>query len=287
MVADAVRRSRAGLSDQNKPIGSFIFLGSTGVGKTELARALAEFLFDDESAMVRIDMSEYMERHSVSRLIGSPPGYVGYEEGGQLTEQVRRKPYSVVLLDEIEKAHPEVFNILLQVLDDGRLTDNKGKVVNFKNTIIIMTSNLGASYIRERSESLSDTEAQNAYEEIKANVMNLLKQNLRPEFLNRIDDIIVFHPLDSKALKDIVRLQFSRIKKMLAEKGINTELDNSALELIVKRGYDPAFGARPLKRLLEKEIVNELAKELIAGKLISGEKIIIKSDKGEIKFENK
>ena len=287
VVADAVRRSRAGLSDQNKPIGSFIFLGSTGVGKTELARALAEFLFDDESAMVRIDMSEYMERHSVSRLIGSPPGYVGYEEGGQLTEQVRRKPYSVVLLDEIEKAHPEVFNILLQVLDDGRLTDNKGKVVNFKNTIIIMTSNLGASYIRERSESLSDTEAQNAYEEIKANVMKLLKQNLRPEFLNRIDDIIVFHPLDSKALKDIVRLQFSRIKKMLAEKGINTELDNSALELIVKRGYDPAFGARPLKRLLEKEIVNELAKELIAGKLISGEKIIIKSDKGEIKFENK
>ena len=286
-VSDAVRRSRAGLSDQHKPIGSFIFLGSTGVGKTELARALAEFLFDDESAMVRIDMSEYMERHSVSRLIGSPPGYVGYEEGGQLTEQVRRKPYSVVLLDEIEKAHPEVFNILLQVLDDGRLTDNKGRVVNFKNAIIIMTSNLGASYIRERSESLTDAEAENAYEEIKANVMDLLKQNLRPEFLNRIDDIIVFHPLDSKALKDIVRLQFSLIQKMLSEKGIHTELDNSALELIVKQGYDPAFGARPLKRLMQKEIVNELAKELIAGKLTHGSKIYIKADKDEIKFENK
>ncbi|MEJ2544025.1 MAG: ATP-dependent chaperone ClpB [Calditrichaceae bacterium] len=286
-VADAVRRSRAGLSDQNKPIGSFIFLGSTGVGKTELARALAEFLFDDESAMVRIDMSEYMERHSVSRLIGSPPGYVGYEEGGQLTEQVRRKPYSVVLLDEIEKAHPEVFNILLQVLDDGRLTDNKGRVVNFKNAIIIMTSNLGASYIRERSESLSDTEAEKAYEEIKTNVMDLLKQNLRPEFLNRIDDIIVFHPLDSKALKDIVRLQFSLIQKMLSEKGINTELQDDAMDLIVKRGYDPAFGARPLKRLMQKEIVNELAKELIAGKLTSGGKILIKADKDEIKFVNK
>jgi ATP-dependent Clp protease ATP-binding subunit ClpB len=286
-VSDAVRRSRAGLSDQNKPIGSFIFLGSTGVGKTELARALAEFLFDDETAMVRIDMSEYMERHSVSRLIGSPPGYVGYEEGGQLTEQVRRKPYSVVLLDEIEKAHPEVFNILLQVLDDGRLTDNKGRAVNFKNAIIIMTSNLGASYIRERAEHMSKAEAQKVYDDIKANVMDMLKQNLRPEFLNRIDDIIVFHPLDVDAIKDIVRLQFGHIKKMIADKGIIIELDESALKLIVKRGYDPAFGARPLKRLMQKEIVNELAKELIAGKLTSGETIVIKTKNNEIIFTNK
>ena len=286
-VSDAVRRSRAGLSDQNKPIGSFIFLGSTGVGKTELARALAEFLFDDETAMVRIDMSEYMERHSVSRLIGSPPGYVGYEEGGQLTEQVRRKPYSVVLLDEIEKAHPEVFNILLQVLDEGRLTDNKGRTVNFKNSIIIMTSNLGASYIRERSENMNAAEAQKVYDDIKANVMDLLKQNLRPEFLNRIDDIIVFHPLDKNAIKDIVRLQFEHIKKMLQDKGIPIELDNSAQDLIVKRGYDPVFGARPLKRLMQKEIVNELAKELISGKLTSGKKIVVTSVNNEIKFVNK
>jgi ATP-dependent Clp protease ATP-binding subunit ClpB len=285
-VSDAVRRSRAGLSDQNRPIGSFIFLGSTGVGKTELARALAEFLFDDESAMVRIDMSEYMERHSVSRLIGSPPGYVGYEEGGQLTEQIRRKPYSVVLLDEIEKAHPEVFNILLQVLEDGRLTDNKGRVVNFKNSIIIMTSNLGASYIRERSEKLSDKDSEKVYEEIKSNVMELLKQNLRPEFLNRIDDIVVFHPLNTKNIREIVKLQFSKIHTMLKEKGIETKLDDSALDLIVKRGYDPAFGARPLKRLLQKEIVNEIAKELIAGKLENGQNILISVKDNQIVFRN-
>jgi len=285
-VSDAVRRSRAGLSDQNRPIGSFIFLGSTGVGKTELARALAEFLFDDESAMVRIDMSEYMERHSVSRLIGSPPGYVGYEEGGQLTEQIRRKPYSVVLLDEIEKAHPEVFNILLQVLEDGRLTDNKGRVVNFKNSIIIMTSNLGASYIRERSEKLSDKDSEKVYEEIKSNVMELLKQNLRPEFLNRIDDIVVFHPLNTKNIREIVKLQFSKIHMMLKEKGIETKLDDSALDLIVKRGYDPAFGARPLKRLLQKEIVNEIAKELIAGKLENGQNILISVKDNQIVFRN-
>lgn len=214
-VADAVRRSRAGLADQNRPIGSFIFLGSTGVGKTELAKALAEFLFDDENAMIRIDMSEYMERHSVSRLIGSPPGYVGYEEGGQLTEQVRRKPYSVVLLDEIEKAHPEVFNILLQVLEDGRLTDNKGRTVDFKNTIIIMTSNLGASYIREKTENITQEKLEEAYEEIRKNVIEFLKQNLRPEFLNRIDDIIVFRPLNKDDMKQIVRLQFERIKRCL------------------------------------------------------------------------
>ena len=286
VVSNAVRRSRAGLSDQNRPIGSFIFLGSTGVGKTELARALAEFLFDDETAMVRIDMSEYMERHSVSRMIGSPPGYVGYEEGGQLTEQVRRKPYSVVLLDEIEKAHPEVFDILLQVLDDGRLTDNKGRVVNFKNTIVIMTSNLGAAYIRERSEKMTEDDSERVYEEIKSNVLNLLKQNLKPEFLNRIDDIVVFHPLNQEHIRMIVRLQFDNIHKMLAEKGIHIELDESAVDYLVRRGYDPAFGARPLKRLMQKEIVNELAKNMIAGTLVPGEKIGVKVKDDALVFKN-
>jgi ATP-dependent Clp protease ATP-binding subunit ClpB len=284
IVSDAVRRSRAGLSDQNKPIGSFIFLGSTGVGKTELARALAEFLFDDESAMARIDMSEYMERHSVSRLIGAPPGYVGYEEGGQLTEQVRRKPYSVVLLDEIEKAHPEVFNILLQVLDDGRLTDNKGRIVNFKNTIIIMTSNLGAKYIRERSENMTPGQAEAVYDDIKKNVLESLKQTLRPEFLNRIDDIVVFHPLTIDNVKEIVRLQFERIKTMLEEKGLKTKLSENALEYLVKKGYDPVFGARPLKRLLQKEVVNQMAKEMIAGNLKSGDTILIEQNDGRIEF---
>lgn len=284
IVSDTVRRSRAGLSDQNKPIGSFIFLGSTGVGKTELARALAEFLFDDESAMARIDMSEYMERHSVSRLIGAPPGYVGYEEGGQLTEQVRRKPYSVVLLDEIEKAHPEVFNILLQVLDDGRLTDNKGRIVNFKNTIIIMTSNLGAKYIRERSENMTPGQAEAVYDDIKKNVMESLKQTLRPEFLNRIDDIVVFHPLTIDNVKEIVRLQFESIKTMLEEKGLKTKLSENALEYLVKKGYDPVFGARPLKRLLQKEIVNQLAKEMIAGNLKSADTILIEQNDGKIEF---
>ncbi len=283
-VSDAVRRSRAGLSDQNRPIGSFIFLGSTGVGKTELARALAEFLFDDESAMVRIDMSEYMERHSVSRLIGSPPGYVGYEEGGQLTEQVRRKPYSVVLLDEIEKAHPEVFNVLLQVLEDGRLTDNKGRTVNFKNTIIIMTSNLAASYIREQTENLSEAKADQVYEDIKTNVMQILKQNLRPEFLNRVDDIIVFHPLNKTNIQEIVRLQFERIRSMLAENGLDVMLEQSALEYLSEKGYDPAFGARPIKRLLQKEVVNALAKELIGGTLKPGARITVMAKDGGITF---
>ncbi len=284
VVSDAIRRSRAGLSDQNRPIGSFIFLGSTGVGKTELARALAEFLFDDESALVRIDMSEYMERHSVSRLVGSPPGYVGYEEGGQLTEAVRRKPYSVVLLDEIEKAHPEVFNILLQMLDDGRLTDNKGRTVSFKNTIIIMTSNLGAQFIRESSEKWTDEDAEKVYEEIRANVMETLKQALRPEFINRIDDIIVFHPLTKENIKDIVRLQFKNIQEMLEDKGIVIELREGALEYLVKVGYDPVFGARSLKRLIQKEVVNELAKEIIAGKLSTGTTVYVDSDGHKIVF---
>jgi ATP-dependent Clp protease ATP-binding subunit ClpB len=285
VVSDAIRRSRAGLSDQNRPIGSFIFLGSTGVGKTELARALAEFLFDDESALVRIDMSEYMERHSVSRLVGSPPGYVGYEEGGQLTEAVRRKPYSVVLLDEIEKAHPEVFNILLQMLDDGRLTDNKGRTVSFKNTIIIMTSNLGAQFIRESSEKWTDEDADKVYEEIRANVMETLKQALRPEFINRIDDIIVFHPLTKDNIKDIVRLQFRIIQKMLEDKDIVIELRDGALEYLVKVGYDPVFGARSLKRLIQKEVVNELAKEIIAGKLLPGVTVYVDSDGHKIVFK--
>jgi ATP-dependent Clp protease ATP-binding subunit ClpB len=273
-VSDAIRRSRSGLSDENKPIGSFIFLGSTGVGKTELARALAEFLFDDETAMVRIDMSEYMERHSVARLIGSPPGYVGYEEGGQLTEQVRRKQYSVVLLDEIEKAHPEVFNILLQVLDEGRLTDNKGRTVNFRNTIIIMTSNMGTEIIRQKTEELTAANSEKIYTEIKDDVMQLLKLNLRPEFLNRIDDILVFHPLSKDNIKEIVKLQFVRIQKLLQGKGIEIELSESALSYISEKGYEPAFGARPLKRLLQKEIVNEMAKELIAGS-IKKEKVMV------------
>ena len=286
-VADAVRRSRAGLADQNRPIGSFIFLGSTGVGKTELAKALAEFLFDDENAMIRIDMSEYMERHSVSRLIGSPPGYVGYEEGGQLTEQVRRKPYSVVLLDEIEKAHPEVFNILLQVLEDGRLTDNKGRTVDFKNTIIIMTSNLGASYIREKTENITQEKLEEAYEEIRKNVIEFLKQNLRPEFLNRIDDIIVFRPLNKDDMKQIVRLQFERIKKMLEAQDLYAELDESAVEYLVEKGYDPAFGARPLKRLMQKELVNELAKEVIAGNLAPGDTVVISANEHGLQFSKK
>jgi len=278
-VSDAVRRSRSGLSDEDKPIGSFIFLGSTGVGKTELARALAEFLFDDETAMVRIDMSEYMERHSVARLIGSPPGYVGYEEGGQLTEQVRRKPYSVVLLDEIEKAHPEVFNILLQVLDEGRLTDNKGRTVNFRNAIIIMTSNLGTEVIRQKTEELTAENTEKIYAEIKENVMDMLKLNLRPEFLNRIDDILVFHPLSKDNIKEIVKLQFIRIQELLKSKGMEIELSESALTYIAEKGYDPAFGARPLKRLLQKEIVNEMAKELIAGRIKKKKVVVEYKDK--------
>jgi ATP-dependent Clp protease ATP-binding subunit ClpB len=286
-VSDAVRRSRAGLSDKNRPIGSFIFLGSTGVGKTELAKALAEFLFDDENAMIRIDMSEYMERHSVSRLIGSPPGYVGYEEGGQLTEQVRRKPYSVVLLDEIEKAHPEVFNILLQVLEDGRLTDNKGRTVDFKNTIIIMTSNLGASYIRERSENVTQDKLEEVYEDIRKNVIEFLKQKLRPEFLNRVDDIIVFRPLNKDDMKEIVKLQFKRVQEMLAEQDYYAELTDEAINYLVEKGYDPAFGARPLRRLIQKELVNELAKEIIAGKLAPGDTVVVSANADGLVFSKK
>ena len=283
-VSDAIRRSRAGLGDPNRPIGSFIFLGSTGVGKTELARALAEFLFDDENAMVRIDMSEYMERHSVARLIGAPPGYVGYEEGGQLTEAVRRKPYSVVLLDEIEKAHPEVFNILLQVLDDGRLTDNKGHTVDFKNTIIIMTSNVGAPLIMEKSQRITDENREEIYEEIRRDVLALLRQTLRPEFLNRIDEIIVFHSLSREEIKEIVRLQFNRIKESLREKGLELELSESARDYLAQAGYEPAFGARPLKRVLQREVVNQLAKELLEGKFQKGDHILVDFVDGKLVF---
>jgi ATP-dependent Clp protease ATP-binding subunit ClpB len=285
-VCDAIRRSRAGLSDENRPIGSFIFLGSTGVGKTELARALAEFLFDDENAIVRIDMSEYTERHSISRLIGSPPGYVGYEEGGQLTEAVRRHPYSVVLLDEIEKAHPEVYNLLLQVLDDGRLTDNKGRTVNFKNTIIIMTSNVGAPHIMEKSQGITDENREEVYESIKMEVMELLRQQLRPEFYNRIDDIIVFHSLSKKEIAEIVNLQFNLIKDKLIKQGIAIALTDNAKDYLARHGFQPEFGARPIKRLIQKEIINELAKEILEGKVDKDSKIDIDFKGGNLVFEN-
>jgi ATP-dependent Clp protease ATP-binding subunit ClpB len=272
-ISDAIRRSRAGLQDKRKPIGSFIFLGTTGVGKTELAKALAEFLFNDENAMTRIDMSEYQERHAVSRLIGAPPGYVGYDEGGQLTEAVRRKPYSVVLLDEIEKAHPDVFNILLQVLDDGRLTDNKGRVVNFKNTIIIMTSNIGSHLIQDNFKDLNDENRDEVIAKTKSELFELLKQTIRPEFLNRIDELIMFTPLNRNELRDIVTLQFKHVQDTLAEMGIEIEATPEALDWLSELGYDPQFGARPLKRVIQKRILNELSKEILAGKIDKDSKI--------------
>jgi len=284
-VANAIRRSRAGLSDKNRPIGSFIFLGPTGVGKTELARALAEFLFDDENAMVRIDMSEYMERHSVSRLIGAPPGYVGYEEGGQLTEAVRRKPYSVVLLDEIEKAHPEVFNILLQVLDDGRLTDNKGHIVNFKNTIIIMTSNLGAHLILEKSQRIDNHNREDIYQEIRKETLALLRQQLKPEFLNRVDEIIVFHGLSREHIKKIVELQINQVRKQLAEQGLDIRLTERAQDYLAEIGYDPAFGARPLKRVIQREVLDKLAKEILMNMFHKGQVIQVDYRDNQIQFE--
>lgn len=272
-ISDAIRRSRAGLQDKRKPIGSFIFLGTTGVGKTELAKALAEFLFNDDHAMVRIDMSEYQERHSVSRLIGAPPGYVGYDEGGQLTEAVRRKPYSVILLDEIEKAHPDVFNILLQVLDDGRLTDNKGRLVNFKNTIIIMTSNIGSHLIQENFSSLNEVNREEIVAKTKNQVFELLKQTIRPEFLNRIDELIMFTPLNRDELKDIVRLQFKGVQNTLAEMSIQIDATEEALDWLAQLGYDPQFGARPLKRVIQKRILNELSKNILSGKVDKESKI--------------
>lgn len=266
-ISDAIRRSRAGLSDKRRPIGSFIFLGTTGVGKTELAKALAEFLFNDEQSMVRIDMSEYQERHSVSRLIGAPPGYVGYDEGGQLTEAIRRRPYAVVLLDEIEKAHPDVFNILLQVLDDGHLTDNKGRVVNFKNTIIIMTSNIGSHLIQENFGQLNENNRDEIVAKTQSEVYELLQKTIRPEFLNRIDEVIMFAPLSREELGKIVHMQFANVQHQLAEMGIRLTASDEALEWLAQLGYDPQFGARPLKRVIQKHILNELSKEILAGKV--------------------
>ncbi|HEY6953067.1 MAG TPA: ATP-dependent chaperone ClpB [Bacteroidota bacterium] len=284
-VADAIRRSRAGLQDMKRPIGSFIFLGSTGVGKTELARALAEFLFNDENAMVRIDMSEYMEKFSVSRLIGAPPGYVGYEEGGQLTEAVRRKPYSVVLLDEIEKAHPEVFNVLLQLLDEGRLTDSKGRTVNFKNTIVIMTSNLGSHLIQERMEDFTEETRDEIMGDLRIKLFDLLKQSIRPEFLNRIDEIIVFKPLTIAEIKNIVDLQLKTVQKMLAEKNIRLDVTDEARSRLATMGYDPTFGARPLKRVIQKYIINGLSEKLLEGSIADGDAVTVQIDaRGMVEF---
>ncbi|QLE00048.1 ATP-dependent chaperone ClpB [Galbibacter sp. BG1] len=283
-VSDAIRRSRAGLQDANRPIGSFLFLGTTGVGKTELAKALAEYLFDDERAMTRIDMSEYQERHSVSRLVGAPPGYVGYDEGGQLTEAVRRRPYSVVLLDEIEKAHPDTFNILLQVLDEGRLTDNKGRLADFKNTIIIMTSNIGSHIIQEKFEATKDIDS--ATEAAKVEVLGLLKQSVRPEFINRIDDIVMFTPLTADNIKDIVRLQLKGITKMVAKQNITLDATEEAIAHLAKVGYDPQYGARPVKRVLQKEVLNNLSKEILSGKITADSIILIDEFDGELVFRN-
>jgi ATP-dependent Clp protease ATP-binding subunit ClpB len=283
-LSDAVRRSRAGLQDPKRPIGSFIFMGTTGVGKTELSKALADYLFNDDNAMVRIDMSEYQERHSVSRLIGAPPGYVGYDEGGQLTEAVRRKPYSVILLDEIEKAHPDVFNILLQVLDDGRLTDNKGRVANFKNTIIIMTTNIGSHIIQENFEKINDSNYFDVLESTKDEVLALLKKSVRPEFINRIDEIIMFRPLSKADIRKIVEIQFKLIQKRLMESGVKLDISEEALDRLAKLGYDPQFGARPLKRVLQREILNELSKQILSGK-VNKDSVIFVELKDGVEFE--
>ena len=286
-VSDAVRRSRAGLQDSKRPIGTFLFLGTTGVGKTELAKALAEYLFDDEGAITRIDMSEYQERHAVSRLVGAPPGYIGYEEGGQLTEAVRRKPYSVVLLDEIEKAHPDTFNILLQVLDEGRLTDNKGRVADFRNAIIIMTSNMGGHIIQENFENMDMDHREQVIETTKIDVLGLLRQNIRPEFLNRIDEIIMFTPLNKVEVAKIVQLQMDLLTKMLAEKGITLSVSEEALESLARQGFDPQFGARPIKRVIQRKVLNELSKEILSGKVAANSSILLDAFDDELVFRNK
>lgn len=285
-VADAIRRSRAGLSDPRKPIGSFIFLGTTGVGKTELAKALAEYLFDDESMMTRIDMSEYQEKHTVSRLVGAPPGYVGYDEGGQLSEAVRRKPYSVVLLDEIEKAHPDVWNVLLQVLDDGRLTDNKGRMVNFKNTIIIMTSNIGSHLIQDAFDGVDENHVEEANEKARLEVMQLLKQTIRPEFLNRVDDIIMFQPLMRKEIRGIIRIQLKNLQQLIAASGIELHFSEYAIDYLAENGYDVQFGARPLKRLIQKEIINQLSKRILAGDIDKTKPVLVDVFDGVVVFRN-
>ncbi|HUS01952.1 MAG TPA: ATP-dependent chaperone ClpB [Chitinophagaceae bacterium] len=285
-VSDAIRRSRAGLQDPKKPIGSFIFLGTTGVGKTELAKALADYLFDDDSMMTRIDMSEYQEKHTVSRLIGAPPGYVGYDEGGQLTEAVRRKPYSVILLDEIEKAHPDVFNILLQVLDDGRLTDNKGRIVNFKNTIIIMTSNIGSHIIQANFEDVTEENKEDVVDNTRHEVMELLKQTIRPELLNRIDEIIMFQPLMKKEIKDIIKIQLEGLREKISENGIDLQFSEYALDYLAENGYDPQYGARPLKRLIQKEIINQLSKKLLGGTIDRSHPVLVDVFDGTVVFRN-
>jgi len=283
-VSDAIRRSRAGLQDPKKPIGSFLFLGTTGVGKTELAKTLAAYLFDDENAITRIDMSEYQERHAVSRLVGAPPGYVGYDEGGQLTEAVRRKPYSVVLLDEIEKAHPDTFNVLLQVLDEGRLTDNKGRVADFKNTIIIMTSNLGSHIIQEMFENVKDIHS--AAEAARVEVLGLLRKSIRPEFLNRIDDIIMFTPLSRTDIKEVVRLQLEQLKKMLADQHITIDATEETISYLADKGYDPQYGARPIKRTIQREVLNNLSKEILAGKIHAESVVLIDCFDDQLVFRN-
>ena len=285
-VADAIRRSRAGLQDPKKPIGSFIFLGTTGVGKTELAKALAEYLFDDEGMMTRIDMSEYQEKHTVSRLVGAPPGYVGYDEGGQLTEAVRRKPYSVVLLDEIEKAHPDVWNVMLQVLDDGRLTDNKGRMVNFKNTIIIMTSNIGSHLIQEAYEGIGEDELEVAANRAKVDVMALLRQTIRPEFLNRVDEIIMFQPLLKREIRNIIGIQLGNLRKLVAASGIDLLFTDYAIDFLAENGFDPQFGARPLKRLIQKEIVNQLSRRILAGNIDRRHPVMVDVFDGVVVFRN-
>ncbi|MEO5500634.1 MAG: ATP-dependent chaperone ClpB [Ginsengibacter sp.] len=285
-IADAIRRSSAGLHDPKKPIGSFIFLGTTGVGKTELAKALAQYLFDDDSMMTRIDMSEYQEKHSVSRLVGAPPGYVGYDEGGQLTEAVRRKPYSVILLDEIEKAHPDVFNILLQVLDDGRLTDNKGRVVNFKNTIIIMTSNMGSQIIQANFENVTEANKEEVVENTRREVIDLLRQTIRPEFLNRIDEVIMFQPLMRADIKEIIRIQLNSLKELLAESGVRLEFTDYAIDYLAENGFDPQFGARPLKRLIQKQIINTLSKKLLSGDIDKTHPVLVDVFDGTVVFRN-
>jgi len=285
-VSDAVRRSRAGLQDPKRPIASFIFLGTTGVGKTELAKALAEYLFNDESMMTRIDMSEYQEKFSVSRLIGAPPGYVGYDEGGQLTEAVRRKPYSVVLFDEIEKAHPDVFNILLQVLDDGRLTDNKGRTVNFKNTIIIMTSNLGSQYIQQQMQDVNDVNRKEKLYDLKQKLLEMLKQTIRPEFLNRIDETIMFLPLTRKEIASVVVLQMNQVKSMLHTQGFTLEWTPAAIDFLSLVGYDSEYGARPVKRAIQRYVLNDLSKKLLAGDVTNDKPIIIDSNDSGLTFSN-
>jgi ATP-dependent Clp protease ATP-binding subunit ClpB len=283
-VADAVRRSRAGLQDQKKPLGSFIFIGTTGVGKTELARALAGYLFNDENLLTRIDMSEYQERHSVSRLIGAPPGYIGYDEGGQLTEAVRHKPYSVVLLDEIEKAHPDLFNLLLQVLDEGRLTDNKGRTVNFRNVIVIMTSNLGSEVIRDRMDKWNNKMPEKEEELLRKEIFLLLRRTLKPEFLNRVDEIVMFHPLTKEQIREIVKIQLRNVEHMIAGYNMKLIIKDKALDWLTEKGYDPQLGARPVKRLIQKEIINELSKEIIGGSVSKEDTIVVDVNDDHLSF---